>query len=396
MPKTTKQKSHLMARFLEAMKDSAPKVGDIVLGKVIAKEPKRIFLDLGQIGTGIVYGAEYIASREEIKKLSEGDEVSVKLLSLANEDGFFEVSLKEAGKEEAWQTLKKTKEERTILKLPVLEANRGGLILEANGITGFLPVSQLSLEHYPRVEGGEKNKILSELKKFVGRSLTVRILDANPREGKLIFSEKEAGEDSLKEILAQYKVDDIVEGTITAVVNFGAFLKFGEPPLEGLIHISEIDYRIIDDPNKFLKVGDRVQAKIIAIENNRVSLSLKALKEDPWSKVEEKYKKGAVYEGRVLKINPFGAFVELDEDIHGLAHISQFGSLAKLKAALEAGKTYKFKVLSIEPKERRLSLALESLPPAEAAESEKEAAERTKEKESIISEEKPTAESKKP
>ncbi len=368
MPKALKQRSHLMNEFMEAMRKNAPKVGDIITGKVIAKEPRRVFIDLGPMGTGIIYGTEYISSREEIKNLPLGEEVSVKLLSLANEEGFLEVSLKEAGREEAWQVLKKFKEERTTLSLPVLEANRGGLIMEANGIAGFLPVSQLSLEHYPRVEGGEKNRILEELKKFVGQTLEVRIFDTSPREGKLIFSEKEAGEDELRETLSKYKVGDVVEGTITAVVNFGAFLRFGSPPLEGLIHISEIDYKLIDDPNKFLKVGDEVKAKIISIENNRVSLSLKALKDDPWSRVEEKYKKGEVYEGKVLKINPFGAFVELDPDIHGLAHVSQFGNLSKLKNQLEVGESYRFKVSSIEPEERRLSLVLEGLsevtPPA--------------------------------
>jgi len=351
-----KQKTHIMTQFAETMRLHAPKVESIAVGTVMTKEPKRLYVDLGPIGTGIIYGTEYIAARDQIKSLSMGNQVSVKILSLANEEGFFEVSLKEAVKEEAWQTLKAHKDERTILELPILDANRGGLIMDLAGITGFLPVSQLSLEHYPRVEGGEKNKILEELKKFVGTSLRVRVLDANAAEGKLIFSEKEAEEDGLKEILSKYKVGEVVEGKITAVVSFGAFMKFGDPPLEGLIHISEIDYKLIDDPNKFLKVDDAVKTQIIAIEKNRVSLSLKALKEDPWTKAEEKYTKGETYEGKVLKINPFGAFVELDPDIHGLCHVSQFGSLAKLKEAVEPGQVYQFRVESVDAKERRLSL----------------------------------------
>ncbi|MFN7088360.1 MAG: S1 RNA-binding domain-containing protein, partial [Candidatus Paceibacteria bacterium] len=239
MAKALKQKSRIMSQFLDLLKTRTPKVGSVVVGTVIAKEPKRVFIDLGAIGTGLIYGTEYIAARDQIRNLSVGEQVSVKILSIANEEGFFEVSLKEAVKEEAWQTLKRYRDEKTILSLPVLEANRGGLIMELCGITGFLPVSQLSLEHYPRVEGGDKNKILSELSKLVGKSLRVRVIDVSPQDGKLIFSEREAGEEKLKEALSKYKVGDIVEGVITAVVNFGAFMKFGELPLEGLIHISE-------------------------------------------------------------------------------------------------------------------------------------------------------------
>lgn len=358
MVKGTKGKPQSMMQFLDTLKRATPKVGDVVTGKIIAKEPRRVFVNLGAIGTGIIYGAEYIASREEIKNLPIGGEAHVKILSLTNEDGFFEVSLREAGKEEAWQNLKKYRDERTTLPLQVLDANRGGLILESEGITGFLPVSQLALGHYPRVEGGEKNKIYGELKKFVGQILNVRIIDAAPKEEKLIFSEKEAEEDALKALIAHYHVGDTVEGTITAVVNFGAFMRFGDPPLEGLVHISEIDYKLIDNPNKFLKVGEVAKAKIIAIENNRISLSLKALKEDPWTKVEEKYKKGEMYEGKVLKINPFGAFIELDPDIHGLCHVAQFNNLTTLKGTLEVGAVYRFKILAVDSKERRMSLEL--------------------------------------
>lgn len=361
----SKPKTRLMARLMEDAKELAPKVGDVVTGVVITKEPRRIFLDLGSIGTGVIFGTEYIVARDQIKNLNVGDKVAAKILSLANEEGFVELSLKDAGKEETWNVLKKMKEERAIITTTVLEANRGGLIMEVNDVRGFLPVSQLSIKHYPRVEGGEKNKILEELKKFIGQEMKVRILDLNPKEEKLIFSEREAEEDSTRALLAKYEVGDSVEGEVTAIVPFGAFLRFGEPPLEGLIHISEIDYKLIDDPHKFLSIGQNVKAQIIGVENNRVSLSLKTLKQDPWEKVIEKYEKGKVYQGRVLKINPFGAFIELDPDIHGLCHVSQFGGLEKLKEAMVPGTTYQFEILVIEPKERRLSLGIPAKTPPE-------------------------------
>jgi ribosomal protein S1 len=151
----------------------------------------------------------------------------------------------------------------------------------------------------------------------------------------------------------------VVEGEVTAVVDFGAFVKFGDPPLEGLVHVSEFDYKLIDDPRNYVRVGDTVSAKVIAIDHHRISLSFKALKENPWDNVLERYERDAVYPGRVVKIIPFGALVELDPEIHGVAHISQFGNdLERLKATLEPGKTYPFRITSIEPKEKRITLAL--------------------------------------
>jgi ribosomal protein S1 len=230
--------------------------------------------------------------------------------------------------------------------------------MESSGVRGFLPVSQLSVEHYPRVEGGEKTKILEQLKHFIGQELTVRIIDFNPREEKLIFSEREANEEAIAEALKQHLPGEIIEGEITATASFGAFMKFGTPPLEGLVHISELDYKLIEDPGAIVKVGDKVKAKIIAIEDGRISLSLKALKEDPWNKVEARYLRENIYAGLVKKINRFGALVELDPEIYGLCHISQFENPEALKGMLEMGKTYPFSVLDIQPKERRLSLKL--------------------------------------
>lgn len=348
-----------MAALAEALTKTAPKVGDIVSGTLTQKEPRRLFLDLGPIGTGVVFGTEYIRSRDRIKTLKPGDTTNAKIVSLENDAGYLEVSLREADKDETWERLRSLKKDRAILNLPVIDANRGGLIMELSGIRGFLPVSQLTIEHYPRVEGGEKEKILERLKDFVGKDLRVRILDVLPKDEKLIFSEREAEEDAIKALVEKYNVGDDVEGQVTAVVNFGAFVKFGEPPLEGLVHVSEFDYKLIDDPRNYVGVGDAVSAKVIAIENNRISLSFKALKENPWDKVLERYERDAVYPGRVIKIIPFGALVELDPEIHGVAHIAHFeNDLERLKQALEPGKTYSFKVVSIEPKDKRIGLSL--------------------------------------
>ena len=349
-----------------------PKIGELVEGTVIDRKGSRLFVDLGVRGVGLVYGREYYVAQDIIKNLKPGDVVSAKVVESDNEEGYVELSLKEAGEEKRWVDLKRMRQDGEVLDLPILEANRGGLILELKGLKGFLPASQLSAKNYPRVEGGDKDKVYQELQKLVGQPLKVKILDIDPREGKLIFTEKELDQEAIRQVLTQYKIGDVVEGEVTGVVDFGAFVRFEETMgLEGLIHISEIDWSLIEDPRQILKVGDRVRAKIIDIQGDKVALSLKALKEDPWLKVAEKYNKGEVVDATVTKFNSFGAFVQLNEEIHGLVHISEFGTEAKMREALEVGKRYSFRVLLVEPKEHRMSLGLvkdqTGIPAADAA-----------------------------
>lgn len=344
------------------------KAGDIIEGVILEKKRNQVFVDLGIRGTGIIYGREFYEASDMIKSLKNGDSITGKIVDADNENGFVELSLKEAGREKNWADLRKLMEEGSLMTLKITEANKGGLILETNGVKGFLPVSQLSMKHYPRVEGGEKEKIFQELQKFIGQEMKVKIIDVNPSEEKLIFSEKEGDFEQLKSALLKYSVGDTVGGEVTGVVNFGAFVKFGEG-LEGLIHISEIDWQLIEDPRDILKIGEKIQAKIIGIEGGKVSLSLKALKEDPWLRTSEILIKGETVKGKVTKFNPFGAFVEIkiplagadDEnnaEIQGLAHISEFGTESKMRSSLELNKEYDFKILQLEPKEHRLSLGV--------------------------------------
>jgi small subunit ribosomal protein S1 len=260
-----------MREILEKDFIKAPKIGEIIEGKIIGFGRSAVYLDLGFFGTGIIYGKEFFEAKNYLKKLKIGDKILTKIVDLENEEGYIELSVVQATKDLAWQQLIKKKEEGEILKVKILNANKGGLLSEVLGIQAFLPVSQLSSEHYPRVEG-DQEKILKELKKFVGQELEVKILDLSPKEGKLILSERAKEAEKIKEILKNYKVGDIVEGEITAILDFGAFLRFGKENLEGLIHISEINPKTDKDS---LKVGEKVKAKIIKINNDKVFLSLK-------------------------------------------------------------------------------------------------------------------------
>jgi small subunit ribosomal protein S1 len=363
---------------------SAPlSLGSTVEGVVVAKDRSCLFVDLGPSGTGIIYGKEFYEVKDVIKNLKIGDKVYAKVIELENEDGYRELSLKNATKEISWQKLREMKEKGDILKIKVLGVNKGGLLTEINSIPAFLPVSQLSLEHYPRIADADKQKILKELQKFIGKTLEVKILDLSAQENKLILSEKAKTEDKIKEILANYKKGDIIEGKITGITNFGVFIKFPlfslnskkiaedkegdrsdesaeteKSSIEGLIHISELDWQLVENPAEVVKVNEIVKAQIIEINNNQVFLSLKALKRNPWTEIEKKYKKGDIIKGKVIKFSAFGAFVEILPKIRGLCHISEFASKTKMEECLEIGKTYDFQVLLIEPREHRISLKL--------------------------------------
>jgi small subunit ribosomal protein S1 len=352
--KTENKSSELMQTLLEQETFNIPKTGDVVEAKVIALKPSIIYLDFGNFKSGIILGSEIKKHPFEFKKVKLNDIITVKIISIDNEDGYVETSLLKAGEEKTWQVLREKMEKNEITDTLVTKANKGGLMVEVEGIEAFMPVSQLSSAHYPRVEGGDKTKILSELNKLVGQTIKTKIIDVNQREKKLIVSEKATEEKKLKIALEKYKVGDTVEGIITGIVDFGAFIKFDD--LEGLIHISEMDWQIINNPNESFNVGDQVKAQIIEIDGDRVSLSTRSLKENPWAKVEEKYQAGQTVKGTVVKFNPFGAFIKLDKNIQGLAHISEFGTEKKMEETLEIGKEYEFKVISIKASEYRMAL----------------------------------------
>lgn len=332
-----------------------PAIGEKIEGTIIDIGTNAVYVDLGSFGTGVIWSPELDYGGGAKKRLHVGDVVYAVVLDLENEDGYVELSLKQASKEQVWDDIREKMQKGEVVNARVMDANKGGLIIEVSGVQGFLPVSQLALSHYPRVEGGDKNKILSKLKDYVGQDFSVKIISISEEEEQIVVSEKAAvfNQEAFKGI----KPGDIIEGEVSGVVDFGAFMKFGEN-LEGLIHISELAWQLIENPREVIKVGDKVNAKVMSIDNDKISLSIKALKEDPWNEADKKYKIGDEVQGEVTKINNFGAFVQLDKDIHGLVHVSEMRKDEEGKPALEVGEKYTFKILTLEPKEHRLSLKI--------------------------------------
>jgi small subunit ribosomal protein S1 len=349
------KKDSLMSKIFNESKNP-PMQGEVVEGKVIGIEKSRVYIDLAPYGTGLIYGKEFITARDVIKKINIGDTVSAKIVTTDNKEGYVELSLKEARQALIWDEAEKAIAEKTVFELPVQEANKGGLIITWQGITGFLPASQLKSEHYPKVEDGDKDRILDELKKLVGQKISVAVITASPKEGKLIFSEKNLDKkEKTSKTVEKYKVGDELDGNVTGVVDFGMFVKL-EDGLEGLVHISELDWALVDNPRALFKEGDKVRVKVIEVKDGKVSLSIKALKTNPWIEAEKKYKKGDTVEAVIIKFNKYGALASIEEGVAGLVHISDFGSELKMKEKISLGKSYKFKINVFEPKGQKLGL----------------------------------------
>lgn len=349
---------------------------DIVDGTVVAITPTAVYVDLGPIGTGIIYGSEYINTRDLIKKINIGDAITSKIILRENKDGYIDLSLREAKHALIWSEAESLLKERKIISIVVKEANKGGLIMEWNGINGFLPSSQLKGDNYPKVTDGSKDQILNELKKLIGKRIPVTIIAAIPKEGKLIFTEstenatseetkKSKKDDSKKDnkaitkIVSKYNIGDQLEGVVTGVVDFGIFVKI-DNEIEGLIHKSEIDWGLVENTKDYAKVGDKIKVEVIEIKDDKISLSMKKLKENPWMSAAKKYKKGDTVDGVVIRFNKHGALVSIEEGVAGLLHISDFESEEKMKQGLSLGKIYKFEISLFDGNEEKMTLKLKS------------------------------------
>ena len=346
-----------MKELLTRDEFSLPKTGQLLSGQVINVSKSQVLIDLGSIGIGIVYPGEFYDSPDRMRSLKTGDQVSIMLLELENDDGYRELSLKAAQMTTAWQRIRELKETGEIITSPILNINKGGLIVEIEGVQGFLPLSQLSREHYPQVEGGDTTKIVQVLQKFKGQEFKMKIIDFSEEENKLIVSERAIQEEAVKEELSKLTVGETTEGTVTEVTDFGAFVRLSDT-LDGLIHSSEIAWKFVEDPREFLQPGQSVKAKIISIDGGRVSLSLKALTEDPWQTVEQIYHVGDKIRGKVLKLRTNGVFIELPNDIVGIIPTTEFAG-QNPEELMQVGETYDLAVVSIDIKDHKLLLTLE-------------------------------------
>lgn len=341
-------KALTMADLMGAATEQTVTTGSTINGKILSVKKNEILIDMGPHGVGLV-------PRREIgfgKKYNVGDEVVASVIDPELPNGQALLSLRKAAKERGWDEIQKVVEEGRTLTVTPYEANRGGLLIEFEGVRGFMPVSQLSTEHYPRTS--DKDEILRRLRTMIGTELNAQIIDADQKGNKLIFSEKEAVKDGLADRLTNLKVGDIVEGTVTGVVDFGAFVNVDG--IEGLVHISEISWERVAQVSDKLKIGDKIKARIISIDKDRLSLSIKQTTPDPWLKEAEQFHVGDTVEGTITRITPFGAFVQISPAVEALVHISELGEGGNPEKVFTQNEKRQFVILEIDADSRKIRL----------------------------------------
>lgn len=323
-----------------------PQEGDVITGKIISCNRREIRLDIDGLVTGVIRGKGLKQRLIDFNAIKVGDSQQAVVLELDNENGEIELALNLDSYLN--NDVQHTQEPEQIL-VTVVDANRGGLIVRCNNVDGFLPSSQLSHKHYPRVDSKDKDSIVDKLKELIGKKLSVQVLDI--QDNKLIVSEKTIEDREYIKKLSEYKPGHVTEGVVCATADFGIFIRF-DGDVEGLIHISELAWQRIDHPGDLYKIGDKIKAEILNVDGSKIFLSSKKLTKDPWANIEEKYTINQTVKGTVIKINPFGLFVELEENIQGLAHNSELP-----KEQIVVGNILDFKIININAKEHRLGLS---------------------------------------
>jgi small subunit ribosomal protein S1 len=358
-----------------------PKLGTVVNGKVVSVSKNRLVIDINGVNVGVVRGKETHDSSGTIKDLKEGDEVKTVVIDEEDDDGMVVLSLKKASQATTWDRFEKAYKDGDIINVTVSEANKGGLLIDVDGIKGFIPVSQLAPVHYPRVEDANTSEILTRLQRLIGEKLDVKVINLDRSTGKMILSERAGVQQQAKKSLTELNVGDRVTGTVSGVVKFGIFVTFDG--LEGLVHISEIAWGHVSNPHQYARVGDKVDVEIIGIEGDKLSLSMKRLIPDPWSVIEEKYPIGTKVKGTINRFSPFGAFVQLEDDINGLIHLSEISNQKVEDPAdfLDIGQEVDAVVINIDRDEHRIGLSLKGSMKKKEKAAQEEAPEDKKEEE---------------
>ncbi|MBW7954993.1 S1 RNA-binding domain-containing protein [Candidatus Gracilibacteria bacterium] len=366
-----------------------PREGDVINGVVVKIEKKNILVNVNNQFSGLVISKE-IGNTVDFNSIKSGDNVDVMVLGDSVERGLLILSLKRANQIKSLSNLTKFRTSEEIITVRPTEANKGGLLVDIDGLKGFIPVSQLTPLNYPRVEGADPAKILEHLNGLVGKEFKVKVINVDEAGKKIIFSEKAAISENRDKALGNLKVGDIVEGTVSGILTYGLFITFDG--LEGLVHVSEIDWGHVNNPSKFAKVGEKIKVKVIGLDNDKISLSVKRLQENPWDVLARKYKVGDVIKAPISRISQFGAFMELDGGIQGLIHLSEISHnvVKDIRDFIKVGEEVEAKVINFEPKEKRIGLSLKALveAPVTAKEEVKEEAKKEESKEEAKEEKK--------
>ena len=353
---------------MESLLQGGPQIvrfrpGQIVEGTVVFRGKNKLLADLGGIATGIISGRELRDSFNTFKELTIGSTVMAMVLEEENDEGMYILSLRMASQQKAWDKFHQLVEKEGTMEFQAQEANKGGLLANIDGIRTFLPVSQLAPAHYPRVNNADSAEIINRLGKYIGHAFTVKIITMDEEAGKIVVSEREALAEERAKALESLDDGTVKDGIVTGIVKFGIFVAFDG--LEGLVHISEIAWGHVKNPAEHAEVGDKVQVKVIGVDGDKLSLSMKQLTKDPWEEIAERYPVGKRVSGSVVRFADYGAFLKLEKDINGLVHLTEIAhyKVTDPSEALTIGQKVDAQVINIDIDERRIGLSVKALQP---------------------------------
>lgn len=333
--------------------------GDVIEGIIVRVSSKEILLDVGAKSEGIVLSDE-IGDSELSENLKAGDTVLAYVIQAENDQGYIVLSFKRAQRERAWRDADQAFKDDSVIEVTVLEYNKGGLLVDALGLRGFVPLSHLDRVHFTeemsKFATGSEAELKESLKVLTGKKLTVKVIEIDREKNRLVLSEKDATSTYSAEVreekLSNVEIGGELEGIVTGVMPFGLFVDM--EGIEGLVHISEIAWEKVSHPGNYFSVGSPIKVKVIGIDENskKLALSVKQLMENPWETAEEKYPVGTKVTGKVSKIVPFGAFVTLEKGLDGLIHVSE------AIRPLEEGEEVKAVVTNVEGSNQKLALSM--------------------------------------
>ena len=329
--------------------------------------------------TGVILSKEAKELKRSQFDLNPSTELELEIINPAvrHEDGYYIVSVTRLLQYDVWKSVIAKFEKDEIITVVPTEANLGGLLIDMHGIKGFIPLSQLAPIHYPRVEDGDQDAIFDKLLELIGQEIKVRVINIDEEDRRIILSEREALKEEREKVLAELEVGKIFDGVVSGVSSYGLFVTIGGT-VEGLVHISEITYGHVNDIDKLGHIGDKMQVKVIGLENGKISLSSKQLKGDPWEELPKRYQVGDIIEGEIVRYVPYGVFVRVYEDINGLVHLSELSqkSVNNPNEIVKLGQIVKAKLILIDPKNRKIWLSMKDLEP-KSADAEDKSAKRT-------------------
>jgi len=351
------------------------KAGDIVKGKVVKVDPAGVLVDIRYKAEGLILPEELAekSPKNVADVVKVGDEIDVYIENIENKEGYVVLSKKRADYEVKWKKAYAAYKGRKVVEAKVTSAVKGGLVVDFDGIRGFIPASQVSKKHEDQLDG------------FVDKTLPIKILEIDRRQGKIVMSHKLAASEkqrfSSDKILDELEVGQVRKGAVTSIKSFGAFVDVGG--VEGLIHLTELSWKRVNHPSEVLKIGDEIEVFVLGVDKTKrkVALGLKQLQPDPWVGAEELYKVGQLVSGKVTRLVKFGAFIELEKGLEGLCHISELSKkqVSRPEEIIKVGDSVKVKILRILPEEQKIGLSIkEAEIDREKAQAKKEEEEKNK------------------